>query len=164
LLTLTAISVPHPGALRDALRRSLVQRLRFAYTLVFRSGIAERLLLARGGVSLRKMMKAIPERAGGYAAAMREPGRLTGALNWYRAMSPGQLAGTAVITVPTTYVWSDKDPVVGRWAAQATADWVTADYRLVSLRGIGHWVPEEAPQALTEAVLARTGAYPRSDV
>jgi pimeloyl-ACP methyl ester carboxylesterase len=62
-----------------------------------------------------------------------------------------------VITVPTTYVWSDKDPVVGLTAALRTADWVEADYQLVAFRGIGHWVPEEAPQALADAVLARIG-------
>lgn len=164
VLTLTAISVPHPRALADALRRHLSQRLRFAYMLLLRSGIAERLLLARKGAALRSMMAPIGARAGGYAAAMREPGRLTGALNWYRALDLGQLAGTGVITVPTTHVWSDQDPVVGRTAADATAAWVSADYRLVALRRIGHWVPEEAPQALAEAVLSRTGAYPNSDV
>jgi pimeloyl-ACP methyl ester carboxylesterase len=158
--TLTAISVPHPGALAQALRAHLSQRLRFSYMLLFRSGVAERLLLAGGGAVLRSMMRPIGARAGGYAAAMREPGRLTGALNWYRALTPGQLAGTPAVTVPTTYVWSDKDPVVGRSAADATAAWAGADYRLVALRGVGHWVAEEAPDALAEAVLARIATRP----
>jgi pimeloyl-ACP methyl ester carboxylesterase len=54
-------------------------------------------------------------------------------------------------------VWSDKDPVVGLMAALRTADWVEADYQLVAFRGISHWVPEEAPNALADAVLARVG-------
>jgi pimeloyl-ACP methyl ester carboxylesterase len=160
VLTLTAISVPHPRALAQALRAHRSQRLRFAYMLVFRSAVAERLLLARGGAVLRSMMRPLGARAAGYAAAMREPGRLTGALNWYRALTPGQLADTPAVTVPTTYVWSDKDPVVGRAAADATAAWAGDDYRLVALRGVGHWVPEEAPQALAEVVLARIAARP----
>ncbi|BCJ51514.1 haloalkane dehalogenase [Actinoplanes sp. NBRC 14428] len=155
--TLTVVSVPHPRALAEALRSELTQRLRFAYMGVFRSRIAERLLLARDGLVLRRMMSAIGPRAALYARAMAEPGRLTGALNWYRALSRGQLAGVGRITVPTTYVWSDGDPVVGRAAAEATGAWVEAGYRLVALRGIGHWVPEEAPQALAEATLARIG-------
>jgi pimeloyl-ACP methyl ester carboxylesterase len=162
--TLTAISVPHPRALADALRQHLSQRLRFVYMAFFRSGIAERALLAGNGAMLRAMMKPIGSRAAGYAAAMREPGRLTGTLNWYRALSAGQMAGTAAVTVPTTYVWSDGDPVVGRTAAEATEAWVSGEYRLVTLRGIGHWVPEEAPQALAEVVLARIGAYPDTGV
>lgn len=164
VLSLTAVSVPHPRAMAEALRANVTQRLRFAYMGVFRSGIAEGLLLARRGALLRSMMRPIGARAGGYAAAMREPGRLTGALNWYRALSRGQLADTPAVTVPTTYVWSDRDPVVGWSAAEATAAWVSGEYRLVALPRIGHWVPEEASQVLAEVVLARIGAYPGSDV
>jgi pimeloyl-ACP methyl ester carboxylesterase len=155
--TLTAVSVPHPRALRLALRVRASQRARFAYMAVFRSPVAERLLLASHGAVLRSMMKPIGARAAGYADAMREPGRLTGALNWYRALSGDALAAARVVSVPTTYVWSDRDPVVGLTAALRTADWVDADYQLVAFRGIGHWVPEEAPAALADAVLARVG-------
>jgi pimeloyl-ACP methyl ester carboxylesterase len=157
LRTLTAVSVPHPRALLLAMRVRLTQRARFAYMAVFRSAVAERLLLAGNGAVLRSMLKPIGSRAAGYADAMREPGRLTGALNWYRALFDDELAGLGVITVPTTYVWSDKDPVVGLTAALRTADWVDADYQLVALRGIGHWVPEEAPAALAEVALRRIG-------
>src|SRR5689334_12100364 len=112
--TLTAISVPHPRALRLALRVRPSQRARFAYMGVFRSAVAERLLLARDGAVLRSMMKAIGSRAGQYAEAMREPGRLTGGLNWYRALRIEDMAQLGTIIVPTTYIWSDQDPVVGR--------------------------------------------------
>ncbi|MFI7597402.1 alpha/beta fold hydrolase [Actinoplanes sp. NPDC049681] len=155
--TLTAISVPHPRALAVALNNQPTQKLRFAYMGIFRAPFAERLLLARDGAVLRQMMRAIGPRAALYARAMAEPGRLTGALNWYRALSRGQLADVGKITVPTTYVWSDGDPVVGKPAALATESWIAADYRLVTLRGIGHWVPEEAPQALADVTLARIG-------
>ncbi|MEV4637620.1 alpha/beta hydrolase [Actinoplanes sp. NPDC049548] len=155
--TLTAISVPHPRAMADALSNQLSQKLRFAYMGVFRASFAERLLLARDGAVLRQMMRQIGPRAAMYARAMAEPGRLTATLNWYRALSRGQLADVGKISVPTTYVWSDADPVVGKSAAEATAAWVEADYRLVTLRGIGHWVPEEAPHALAEVTLARIG-------
>jgi pimeloyl-ACP methyl ester carboxylesterase len=155
--TLTAVSVPHPRGFAVALNNQPSQRLRLAYMGVFRSRVAERLLLGIDGTALRRMMRPIGVRAGQYATAMREPGRLTGALNWYRALSVDQLKDVGKITVPTTYVWSDGDPAVGRPAALATATWVEADYRLVTLRGIGHWIPEEAPQALADVVLARIG-------
>jgi pimeloyl-ACP methyl ester carboxylesterase len=155
--TLTAVSVPHPRALRLALRSRPAQRARFAYMAVFRSPVAERLLLTGRGALLRAMMRPIGDRAQRYAEAMREPGRLTGALNWYRALSGSQMAGVGLITVPTTFVWSDKDPVVGLTATLRTADWVEADYELVAMRGIGHWIPEEAPSALADAALRRIG-------
>jgi pimeloyl-ACP methyl ester carboxylesterase len=153
--TMTAVSVPHPRALALALRSRPSQRARFAYMGVFRSAMAEKLLLARDGAALRSMMKQIGPRAAQYADAMREPGRLTGALNWYRALSRDQLSAVGTVTVPTTYVWSDKDPVVGLTAALRTADWVEADYQMVVLKGVTHWVPEEAPGALADATLAR---------
>jgi pimeloyl-ACP methyl ester carboxylesterase len=155
--TLTAVSVPHPRALRLALRVRRSQRARFAYMGVFRSPAAERLLLANNGAALRTMMKPIGDRAYLYAEAMREPGRLTGGLNWYRALSFGDTAGVGVVTVPTTYVWSDKDGIVTLTAALRTGDWVDADYQLVAMKGVGHWIPEEAPAALAEAVLRRIG-------
>jgi pimeloyl-ACP methyl ester carboxylesterase len=124
---------------------------------VFRSPAAERLLLARNGAALRSILKPIGDRAYLYAEAMREPGRLTGGLNWYRALSAADMGGVGVITVPTTYVWSDKDGIVTLTAALRTADWVDADYQLVAMKGVGHWIPEEAPAALAEAVLHRIG-------
>jgi pimeloyl-ACP methyl ester carboxylesterase len=157
--TLTAISVPHPRALGLALRVRPTQRARFVYQAFFRSAAAERLLLAGGGALLKSMMRPLGDRAAQYAGAMREPGRLTGGLNWYRALTPQAVSGLGVIEVPTTYVWSDHDPVFGITAALRTADWVQADYQLVAMRDVGHWVPEEAPKATADAIVRRvTGA------
>ena len=155
--TLTAISVPHPRALGLALRVRPTQKARFIYQAFFRSPAAERLLLAGDGAALKALMRPLGERATLYADAMREPGRLTAGLNWYRALTGEALRGLGVITVPTTYVWSDRDPVFRITAALRTADWVQADYQLVAMRDIGHWVPEEAPKALADAVLRRIG-------
>ena len=44
------------------------------------------------------------------------------------------------------------------WHALRTADWVEADYQLVAMRGISHWIPEQAPRALAKAVLDRIGS------
>ncbi|WP_433833792.1 alpha/beta fold hydrolase [Actinoplanes sp. CA-015351] len=158
LRTLTAVSVPHPRALMLAIRVRPSQKARLAYFEVFRSPRAERLLLGRDATVLRWMLKPLrAERVQRYVDAAREPGRLTGGLNWYRAFTTDQIARTGVVTVPTTYVWSDRDGVVGLTAALRTADWVSADYQLMAMRGVSHWVPEEAPQELADAVLARIG-------
>ena len=84
---------------------------------------------------------------------------LTGGLNWYRALNGGDLGSVRVITVPTTYIWPDRDGVVARTAALRTRDWVEGGYQLVVLRGISHWAPEQAPEAVADAALHRiTGA------
>ena len=154
--SLTAISVPHPKATYLAMRVRPTQRARFAYFALFRSPVAERFLLAGGGAALKAMLRPIGDRARLYVEAMRdEPGRLTGGLNWYRGMSGRDLGGVQVITVPTTYIWPDRDGVVARTAALRTRDWVEADYEFVVLRGVSHWAPEQAARSVAEAALAR---------
>ena len=90
--TLTAVSVPHPAAMAHALRHRRRGRrpARRTCALFRKPGKAEKVLLAL----------ATPPRCAGcsagwatrrgwtaYADPMREPGALTAALNWYRAMS-----------------------------------------------------------------------------
>jgi pimeloyl-ACP methyl ester carboxylesterase len=155
--TLTAVSVPHPAAMAHALSTDEDQRDRSSYIQLFQQADkAEQVLLTDEAAALRGMLAGVgADRVDAYAGPMREPGALTAALNWYRAMSRADLAGTGSVTVPTTYVWSDGDVAVGRTAAEACAAHVTGDYRFVSLPGVTHWIPDEAPAAVAEAVLAR---------
>ncbi|MEV4199241.1 alpha/beta fold hydrolase [Micromonospora globbae] len=159
--TLTAVSVPHPAAMAHALATDPQQKARSAYMTLFRKpGTAEKVLLSLGAAGLRRMLAGVGDaaRVARYADPMREPGALTAALNWYRAMSRVDLAAVEPVAVPTTFVWSDRDVAIGRTAAEACAAHVTGDYRFVELAGVTHWIPDEAPGALAEAILARAGA------
>ncbi len=154
--SLTAVSVPHPTAFTAAWRADPEQKERSAYIRLFwQEGKAEEVLLADGARRLRRMYGgAVPADAvEEYVAVLSAPGALTAALNWYRAMSSAVPVDD--VTVPTTYVWSDGDTAIGRIAAEATAEFVTGDYRFVELAGVSHWIPEEAPDALAVAVLDR---------
>ncbi|NJP34790.1 alpha/beta fold hydrolase, partial [Micromonospora thermarum] len=156
--TLTAVSVPHPAAMAHALEVDPQQKARSAYMVLFRqAGKAEKALLALKATGLRRMLSGVgdADRVAAYAEPMRAPGALTGALNWYRAMSREDLAAVGAARVPTTYVWSDRDIAIGRTAAEACAGHVTGDYRFVELAGVSHWIPDEAPSPLAEAILAR---------
>ncbi|MDH6462360.1 pimeloyl-ACP methyl ester carboxylesterase [Micromonospora sp. A200] len=156
--TLTAVSVPHPAAMAHALANDPGQKARSSYMLLFRqAGKAEKVLLAVQATALRRMLSRLgdAERVARYAEPMREPGALTGALNWYRAMSLADLARIGPVAVPTTFVWSDKDVAIGRPAAEACAAQVTGPYRFVALPGVTHWIPDEAPAPLAEAILNR---------
>ncbi|MRK02722.1 alpha/beta fold hydrolase [Aeromicrobium sp. S22] len=159
--TLTAVSVPHLAAYNAALRNDPDQQQRAAYIQLFREpgGKAEGLLLADEGRRLIAMYgDAVPVGlVVRYVAQLAEPGALTAALNWYRAMT-AELASTPPVHVPTTFVWGDHDMAIGRVAAEACGDFVDADYRFVELDGIGHWVPEQAPDPLAEAIIARARA------
>jgi pimeloyl-ACP methyl ester carboxylesterase len=148
--TLTAVSVPHPTAYATSVRRDPAQLVRSAYMLFFRiPWLPERVLSARGGALLRRI-------AGGHRTV--PPDRLTGALNWYRAISAADLDGLGPVTVPTTFVWSDRDVAISGRAAHRCAAYVTGDYRFVTLPGVSHWIPDEAPGPLLDAVLDRISA------
>ncbi|WP_406041925.1 alpha/beta hydrolase [Micromonospora sp. NBC_00898] len=159
--TLTAVSVPHPAAMGHALATDPRQKARSSYIALFRKpGKAEKVLLALNAAALRKLLGGVGDaaRVARYADPMREPGALTVALNWYRAMSGADMKAVGPVAVPTTFVWSDRDIAIGRTAAEACATHVTGDYRFVELAGVTHWIPDEAPGPLAEAILARAAA------
>jgi pimeloyl-ACP methyl ester carboxylesterase len=156
--TWTALSTPHPLALEAVLVRDAAQRRQFDYIKGFRQvGQAETVLLESGGARLGAIYGGVvaPDRVAADLAFFAEPGVLTAALNWYRAMSPDVNAGLPRLTVPTTYLWGSTDLAFGRAAAETSGQFVDADYRFVPLEGASHWLPDEAPDTVAEAIAAR---------
>lgn len=159
--TMTAVSVPHPVAFTHALMTDEDQRRRSQYMRLFQvEGKAEEVLLrpdgtGRGDGGFRTFFGGAEATADvdRYLTEMHEPGRLTACLNWYRAASRASVEDFPPVTVPTMYVWSDGDLALGRTAAEATAGHVDGPYRFVELSGVSHWVPEEAPEALSALLL-----------
>jgi len=154
--TLSAVSVPHPVAFTQALQSDEDQRRRSQYMRLFQvEGKAEQVLLRDGDSGLRTFFGGAEASAdvARYLAEMHEPGRLTACLNWYRAADRSSVDGFPPITVPTLYVWSDGDLALGRTAAEATAAHVAGPYRFVELAGVSHWIPEQAPAALSALLL-----------
>jgi len=168
--TLSAVSVPHPAAFGSALGGGdKDQAQRSSYIQVFRAegGVAEKALLGEDGSGdgLRGMFAAsgLPATSGEvevFVEAMLEPGALTAALNWYRAMSGESFASAGKVSVPTLYVWSTADVALGRRAAEDTVNWVSGPYRFEVLEGVSHWVPETAPAELNRLILEHLAAHP----
>lgn len=163
LSTLTAVSTPHPAAFARALRTA-DQLPRSWYMAAFQiPWLPERVL----AVAMRRFLTAAgltDEAARGYARRFRDPSRLRGPVNWYRAASPGRFSrgrGTHEVRVPTTYVWGSHDPALGRGGAEATAGYVRGDYRFVEVDA-GHWLPEREPEAVARAIIARVTGAPES--
>jgi len=151
LRSLTAVSVPHPGAMAKALVTSR-QALDSWYMLAFQLPLVpERLLLARDAALLRRVLLGTgldPASTDEYVTRMREPGALTAALNWYRGL-PFSRSPVRPVAVPTLYVWGERDFALNRKGAETTVDHVTGPYEFVSLPGAGHWIPERhAPELL----------------
>lgn len=162
ITTLTAVSVPHPAAYGWALREDADQQARAAYIKLLRQeGKAEHVLLEDDARRLRAMYgdRVSSESIDEYVRVLSEPGALTAALNWYRAMTR-EFSELAPVRVPTTYVWSTADSALGRAGAERCGEFVDAPYEYVVLDDISHWVPEEAPDALAKAILARIDDQP----
>jgi pimeloyl-ACP methyl ester carboxylesterase len=155
--SLTAVSVPHPGAMTRALVTS-DQALRSYYMALFQVPLLpERLILAREAAPLRQMLSrgGLPDAAvDRYVGRMREPGALTAALGWYRAMPWSARESVGTIRVPTLHLWSTRDAFLGRAATEDTARFVEAPYRLEVLEGVGHWIPELAADVVADLVTA----------
>lgn len=158
--SLVAVSVPHPRAFAAAIGQDPDQQARSAYLRLFRqSGAAhghraEDVLLADGARRLRTTYAPLPDDlARPHLVAMTDRDALTGALGWYRGMDLAHLLAVPAVTVPTTFVWGADDLAVGRAAAQGCARHVEAPYRFVPLAGVSHWVPEQAPAVVADAVL-----------
>jgi pimeloyl-ACP methyl ester carboxylesterase len=56
------------------------------------------------------------------------------------------------VRVPTRYVWPSIDGTFGERAARATAEHVTGPYDFVVLDGAGHWVVEQEPRRVVDAL------------
>jgi pimeloyl-ACP methyl ester carboxylesterase len=166
--TLTALSVGHPAALVAAGREDEDQRSRSRYIALFlQEGKAEEVLSEENHRRLRAMFAlgpnpdAVPRTVvDHFVRSLSRPGRLTAALNYYRAnFSTGAawaaLAQQVSVTAPTTLLWGDQDPALGRRGAEETSRFMTADYRLEVLEGAGHWLqferPGEVSRSLTQA-------------
>ena len=159
--SLTAVSVPHPQAFRRAMTRSS-QGMRSWYMAGFQvPGVPERAMLARNAALLRRVLKRSglrPEFADRSVERLQEPGALTAALSWYRALLPRPVV-VGDVDVPTLFVWSTGDTFVTPTAAYGCGRNVCGPYRFEVLEGVSHWVPEEAPDRLAAMVLAHLDAH-----
>ncbi|SSC22356.1 Epoxide hydrolase [Klenkia terrae] len=149
--SLTAVSVPHPAAFTKSFVTS-TQGLKSAYMAFFQLPVVPEKLLTRGnGAFLADLLvrAGLPRAdAADTVARLRPAGALTAALDWYRALPLGASDPVGRVAVRTLHVWSDRDGFLGRAGTEATAPYVTGDYRLEVLPGVTHWVPETAGDRL----------------
>jgi pimeloyl-ACP methyl ester carboxylesterase len=152
--TLTALSVPHPAALRRSMVRS-AQLPRSFYMFLFQlPWLPERLFQIPGAAKRMLRWTGLNERgAERDARVLLDSAAATGGLNWYRALPLTRATGAAImVTVPTVYVWSDRDAAVGRMGAELTGQYVAGPYEFRVLTGVSHWIPDEAPEVVAELV------------
>ncbi|GGF03326.1 alpha/beta fold hydrolase [Mycetocola zhadangensis] len=160
LTGITVLSTPHP----TDLVRSLVtsdQLLRSFYILMFQVPWLPEILLRRRLPGLLRWMGLSQSAAAMYGEFMSKSGRLTGGLHWYRGMwLPDRRAPRQrTVTVPTTYLWGNRDQALGRRAAELSGQYVRGEYRYVELDE-NHWLPENAPKLVASEIIAAVSRDP----
>jgi pimeloyl-ACP methyl ester carboxylesterase len=165
LVSVVSLSTPHPAAFLKAMATSR-QGIASWYIYLFQLPLIPERYFLRGGnaFGLSKLMHSYAEQpaeaAERDARAMAEPGVLTAALNWYRAI-PMSLTRrvSGKITVPTMYIWSDGDKALLEKGARDTGRYVGGEYRFEILQGT-HWLVDEQPDTVADLLLDWFAAHP----
>ena len=157
--TLTAVSVPPPEV---HLRSMLTSRQAFAswYMAALQVPRVPEWLLGAGDRPFSRLLAGAlrssgqtRERAERDARRLADPAALAGAIAWYRGIPTERPTPPVPVTVPTLFVWSDGDTAITRQAIELAHTAVTGPYRYAELRGVSHWIPEEAPDELAALLL-----------
>ena len=94
-----------------------------------------------------------------YKEALRQPGALTSAINYYRAninrlASRGSNSASSERTrVPTLFIFAEQDLAILPETVRGTADYVDAPFRELRIKDSGHWVQNEAAEEVNSALI-----------
>lgn len=171
---LAALQVPPPAAW--IANMTLRQALRSWYMLFFQlPHVPEWWISVNNFAALERMFKNTA-RPGTftntditiYKAALRKPGALTAAINYYRAnvnwmkdafasltgrsRSSEARAENERVRVPTLFIYGEGDLAVVPETVRGVKDYIDAPYREVRIATSGHWVQQEAPSEVNSAL------------
>ncbi len=152
--SLVTVSVPHPRAYARSLVSS-AQAVRSFYVAPFQVPVLPEYAAhaAPSLVEAALLRAGMPEDAvTRFRREILDDGALGPALGWYRAIPWGSRHPGKSVRVPTTHVWSDGDKALSRRGAELTAHYVQAPFRLEVIAGVGHWIPDEAPDRLASVI------------
>lgn len=160
-----ALSAGHPAAVA---RAGILQQLRFGYMLWFLvPGLAEQSLSAGDFYLLHRLTKDRTQ-VRYWMKSLREPGRLTAALNYYRANIPRALAlggRREPVQVPVMGVWSSGDVALGEAQMRDSSAYVAQRFRFERIEGADHWLQVTAAERVNALLLDFFGgAVPSSSL
>ncbi len=159
---LVIMNVPHPTVLMDTLRHNPGQWLRSMYIGFFQIPLLPDALLTLGDAQFTAQMMLLSSRPRTfgdadmteYTRAWKQPGAMTGMLNWYRALvqRTPTVPDDPRVHLPTLVIWGAHDVALSRSMAQQSVN-LCDDGRLVMFEEASHWVKDEQPDRVN-ALLA----------
>lgn len=169
--SLIIVNSPHPVASAEC-RQVPEQQRKSWYMLLFQfPGVAEEWLLMNDAANLVAFVfdTAAPGTFGPderrmFLDALMRPGAMTAALEYYRANIPPENwlkppPDLPPITVPTTIIWAEDDAYMSPLLLDRSITKVTGALTVVRLPGVSHWAQQEAPEAVTAAMLTHLQAH-----
>ena len=148
----TTLSVGHPKAYATG---GWEQKRRTWYRSFFRLPVvAETVLKTRNWMAFRKLVRNHPETSH-WIKDLSRPGRLTAAINWYRANVAVLSNASAIsrVNIPVMGVWSSQDFVLAEDQMMNSMRYVDSTFRYARLENCGHWIPLDVPGETTTLLL-----------
>ncbi len=148
-----ALSVGHPNAYA---RGGWEQKRKGWYVLFLQlRGLAE-WGLRRNDWRLLRRLTGWHDEAPHWIALLGRPGRLTAAINYYRANIAMFLRSDwPSVRVPVCGVWSSKDAYLAEVQMLQSRHFVAAPWRYDRIEGVGHWLQLDAPERVNALLIAQ---------
>jgi pimeloyl-ACP methyl ester carboxylesterase len=163
---LATLQVPPPAAWKENF--TLRQFLRSWYMFFFQlPGLPEWWARANDFAKVEQMYEDTSFRPGAfsdeditaYKEALRRPGALTSAINYYRAnvfrslFGSSKRQGDTRIRVPTLFIYGELDVAIIPDTVRGLERFIDAPYREVRIPDSGHWVQNEAVEEVNAALM-----------
>lgn len=157
---LAALNMPHPLVMMRGLRTA-AQLKKSWYVFFFQLPyVPERVIEKDDFAYVRKMLRidGFPaEEIESFIDALRVPGTVTSAVNYYRAIARRVLRGhppkTRTIECPVLVLWGDRDRYLGKELAEPPSRFVP-NARVVHLPEANHWIQNVAPAEVNDLLVA----------
>ncbi|HEX2136049.1 MAG TPA: alpha/beta hydrolase [Microvirga sp.] len=158
---LAVLNAPHPAVAGRYARRHPSQMLKSWYIAFFQLPRLPEAVLARSDHALLARTLLDSSRPGtftaadleAYKASWREPGALTAALNWYRALPRRPALPQPRVSAPTLVLWGVRDRFLEVGLAEASLALCDAG-RLVRLDRASHWLHLEEAARVNDELIA----------
>jgi len=163
---LTVLNCPHPIRFMKVLSRSPGQVLRSSYMFFFQiPRLPEAVLRARKAWLLETLFSGsrshplTPDELDVYRRTWLMEGTLEGGLQYYRTMARSIFArrpsdsSRARVQVPTLLIWGERDLALGPSLHEKTETYVDAPFEKLLIPHAGHFVHQDAPDEVNEALL-----------
>ena len=155
----TALSLPHPAAFSAALADDPDQQDRSSYVDFFQTPWLPETVFSFNNFSLLKTLLGgmSDEKMKEYISVFSEPGAMTSALNWYRALGDdlgfnSDDANLLEVNTPTLFMWGNRDASVGRVAIDGMNEFMKGPYTNIELDA-DHWLFVDQPERVIKEIL-----------